>query len=110
MPQALKKLDDKLVAFWDKLPFPFSPVELDHNTERGLFRVQDIIKDPRIKKSNTQDFTALVSENQGVWHFYYNDKHNLFLKEIGIRESWVAHILPHHFLQKLRMLYVSHLW
>lgn len=78
IPKAIKTLDDKLGAFWDVLPFPFSPTELDHNTERGLFKVQDMIEDPRVEKPNSQDFTALISENQGVWHFYYDDRHNLF--------------------------------
>ena len=53
---------------------------LNNNTERGLFKTQDMIENPRKEKSNSDGFTKLVSENQGVWHFFYNNDHKLFFE------------------------------
>ena len=76
VPPALNKLDKALGAFWDMPPFPFAPSEQDWNTERGVFNVQDKIHNPR--NTPQQDgVTMLVSENQGVWAFGYDQQHRL---------------------------------
>jgi|GEM_PF-4328348 len=47
IPEALRKLDASLGGFWSEAPFPFKPGKLDHNSKHGLFKVQDVILNPR---------------------------------------------------------------
>ena len=79
-PEPIKSLDRYLGAFWGKSPFPYAPDVLDHNTERGLFSVQDIIENPYIEEPNSEGLIALISENQGVWHFSYNQEQQLLFE------------------------------
>jgi len=78
-PKALRVLDEKLGQFWGEPPYPFLPSESDHNTERGLFRVQDTIINPR-NASMDDDVTLLVAENQGVWFFGRTNEQKLLIK------------------------------
>jgi len=80
VPDSLKKVDAMLGAFWDDPPYPFKPAKFNHNSERGLFAVQDYIIDPRKQKSKSDELTGLVGENQGVWYFSYDKENRLYFR------------------------------
>jgi len=82
-PAPVRTLDELLGAFWGKSPFPFAPDESNHNTNCGLFDVQDSIVDPRGKHSDV-GITPLIYENQGVWSFGYSKDQKLMF-----RGDWV---------------------
>lgn len=100
LPETIKKLDARMGAFWDSPPYPFSPDVLDHNTERGLFKVQDFIEDSR-GSPNSEGLTSLISENQGVWSLYYNQEHDLFFKGDWTWGQMDSSYLPSPFPAKL---------
>jgi len=78
MPDALHTLDKALGGFWERPPFPFEPGELNHNSKRGLFYVQDEIVNPRTVDINA-NMIPLVLENQGVFCFGYSQELELMI-------------------------------
>jgi len=80
IPEPLRRLDAQFGAFWGNPPYPLAPTNLDYNRKRGLFAVQDYIKDPRKQKSTSNGLVGLVSENQGVWHFSYDTRNHLYFE------------------------------
>ncbi len=80
LPRSILALNDRLGGFWKPPPFPFGPAELDHNTERGLFDVQDYIVNPNEVVPDEGGITPLIHENQGNWAFGYSEDHKLLIK------------------------------
>ena len=80
LPEPLRRLGLQLGTFWGEPPYPFKPQNLDYNRRRGLFAVQDVIKNPQRQQASHEGLTALISENQGVWHFSYDNQNRLYFE------------------------------
>jgi len=80
LPEPIRILDELLGSFWGPQPYPFLPGEHDHNTNRGLFHVQDSIVNPRGTSLTDGNITLLLDENQGVWSVGYTKNHKLMIK------------------------------
>lgn len=84
IPEPIRKLDALLGGFWGQPPYPIEPHEHDHNTERGIFSVQNTIFNPRdflTREEATADdpIVPFIEENQGVYGVGYTAENTVMV-------------------------------